>query len=206
MRVPGGFLWNAKLLRYRAPNGRFVAASTVRRVIDDALKKADRTVRSLSENLRDGKITLAEWQTGMRDAIRTRHVYGAAAGRGGWEQMTQSDWGKVGHTLKGQYEYLNKFARQIEDGTQPLDGRFIRRSEMYIETARKTYEETRKGAATDEGFDEARRILTPGEDHCPECPDLARLGWVPIDEVVQIGDTVCMMYCKCEIEYRKKPD
>jgi hypothetical protein len=51
------------------------------------------------------------------------------------------------------------------------------------------------------GARSARRILHEGAIHCEECPDLAKLGWVPIDDLVPIGDTACIVNCRCAIEY-----
>jgi hypothetical protein len=51
------------------------------------------------------------------------------------------------------------------------------------------------------GVKEARRIIHEGAIHCEDCPDLAKLGWVPIDDLVPIGDTACIVNCRCAIEY-----
>jgi hypothetical protein len=52
----------------------------------------------------------------------------------------------------------------------------------------------------------ARRIIDPAAEHCDECPELADRGWVPIEEMVPIGDTTCLTNCRCEIEYSDGAD
>jgi hypothetical protein len=47
----------------------------------------------------------------------------------------------------------------------------------------------------------ARRIIDPGAEHCEECPALAARGWIPVEQMVPIGDTTCLMNCRCTIEY-----
>lgn len=38
--------------------------------------------------------------------------------------------------------------------------------------------------------------------NCNDCPPLADLGWVPIDEMVPIGESACLVRCRCSVEYR----
>lgn len=196
------FGWNERAGRYvDLRTKRFVKGRDVRLALDEALKAAGREMRALSEQLRAGEITLAEWQVGMRDAIRRRHVYSAAIARGGWAQMSQADWGRVGPEVKRELEFLQAFAEQIESGRQPLDGRFIRRAEMYAEAGRGTYHVIEKRQFVTRGYNEARRVLGAA-DHCNGCVEQAARGWVPIDDVAQIGSQECRSNCHCDIEYR----
>jgi hypothetical protein len=54
---------------------------------------------------------------------------------------------------------------------------------------------------------EAKRILRASEHchnsiHLPGCLELARLSWMPIDEMTPIGEATCGVWCKCFIVYR----
>ena len=197
-RLP--FRWNPRAQRYIAPTGRFVSQKAVRKVLDDALENAGKEIRRLADDLRAGRISLAEWQRGMRDALTARYTYSSAIAKGGWRQMSPSDWGRVGAEVRKQLGYLRNFAKEIERGA-PLDGRFVRRAEMYVEASRGFYEEIRKRENQSRGFDEARRVLGIA-DHCEGCVDEASKGWVPIDEVAPIGSQECRTNCRCSIEYR----
>jgi len=124
-----------------------------------------------------------------------------AGARGGWAQMSQSDWGKVGAQIKAQYAYLNNFAQEIASGKQALNGQVLARADMYGKATHSTYEAIRGQMAEVRGMTEERRVLTPGEN-CPDCIDYAAQGWQPIGSLPVIGDSVCMTNCRCEFEYR----
>ncbi|HEY6021351.1 MAG TPA: hypothetical protein VIY48_16040, partial [Candidatus Paceibacterota bacterium] len=53
------------------------------------------------------------------------------------------------------------------------------------------------------GYEEERRVLEPGADHCEGCEEQAAQGWQPIGTLDPIGDEECMTRCKCEFEYRR---
>ena len=107
-----------------------------------------------------------------------------------------------------QFNYLNNFAIQIEDGLQDLDGSAVSRAGLYGRHGNGLYENIRTRRAQDDGMTEARRILGPTEDHChdsasrPGCIELAEIGWMPISQMVKIGDASCYSNCLCTIEYR----
>jgi hypothetical protein len=61
--------------------------------MDRAYAKEQRKIRQLALDLRNGDISLMVWRQLMRDAISNLHLYSAAVVRGGWAQLTQSDWG-----------------------------------------------------------------------------------------------------------------
>ena len=63
-------------------------------------------MRRLSEDLRNGRISPRDWQTGMRGEIKRVHLNGAAAAKGGWAHLSPADYGWVGRIVRGQYEYL----------------------------------------------------------------------------------------------------
>ena len=110
--------------------------------------------------------------------------------------------GATGQLIREQYDYLRDYAKAIADGTQPLDGRALVRSDLYADAANGTFWEIDKRSHIIDGYDEARRVLEPGADHCEDCEDYANDGWMPIDEIPEIGDSQCMTRCRCEIEYR----
>jgi hypothetical protein len=195
-----GYGWNGT--RYiDLETGRFVSSSTVRNALEKVMQASAARMNAAALQLTEGTITLAEWQTIMMQQIKLSHVAAGAAANGGWAQMTQVEWGAVGNLVKEQYQFLRNFANQIAEGTQAIDGRLLMRVEMYGEAARGTYEAMRLRSMMVAGMTQARRILGDA-DHCDDCLEFAADGWVPIDEVVEIGDSVCTVRCHCEIEYR----
>ena len=208
LQSKSAYSWNERAGRYidRA-TGRFVAFSAVERIMEGDVRAASANMRVISEQLRNGEISLASWQSGMMTDIRRIHLAEAMAARGGWRQMTQSDYGWVGQRIRTQYDYLNKFAGEIANGTQPLDGRFLLRVDLYASAGRTTFQEMRRRYEASKGKTMERRVLAPAE-HCTTqgalmgCVELAALGWQPIGFMPPIGETPCIVNCKCHYEFR----
>jgi hypothetical protein len=131
---------------------------------------------ALAEQLRTNQISLDAWLLEMRTLVKDVHLYSAAAAKGGWAQMAQADYGRVGQIVRKQYDYLDVFANDIANGL-PLDGRFLRRVALYGEAGRATYHDVEALEMDVRGMDEERNVLHPA-DHCGDCVEMTRLGWV----------------------------
>ena len=195
------FRWDPTVGRYLDNRNRLVPRAEVRQVLDYGLERADRRVRMLAEALRKKKITRAQWLAGMRREIKHIHIYSATAARGGWAQMAQADWGRVGSILRRQYGFLNEFYREIVNG-YPLDGRFLARVELYTEAGRGTFHVIDEQVQRSVGMTQERNLLGPA-DHCDECRAASRRGWVPVGTLPKIGLRQCKVRCKCRIQYRQ---
>jgi hypothetical protein len=200
-RLTPEYRYNPAANRYIAPNGRFVPRSAIRAGLDDTLKAAQSNIDDLSRALINNEITLAQWQAGMSAEIKNAHLAASALERGGWAQMTQSDYGAVGGKLKRQYQYLRNFAEEIASGKQKLNGNLLRRARMYVDAARGTGQDTARRVAAGNGLTEEIRILGKAE-HCPDCLTYAGWGWRPIGTLPPIGASVCRTNCHCHFEYR----
>lgn len=194
------YTWDRSALRYRDAGGRFVSRAEVRQALDDALRSLRREMRETTQRMRAGELTVGEWRVQMQQAVKDVHLFSAALARGGWDQLTQRDFGRVGRIVRKQYGYLEKFAIAIADGL-PLDGRVLVRTDLYFEAGRETYHTTEGAAIDPDEFDQERSVLHPA-DHCDECVDEAEAGWQPRGEVVPIGQRLCLGRCKCTMQYR----
>lgn len=199
-----GYGWNEVAHRYYdAETGRFVPQSEIRNALENLIDQSGLNMNALTQSLQDGKISLADWQTGMMREIKLTHTASAALANGGWGQMTQADWGATGQLIREQYAYLRNFAKEIADGTQPLDGRMLVRADMYADAGNGTFWEIDKRSHLQDGYDIGRRVLESGADHCDDCLEYASEGWMPIDDIPEIGNSQCLTRCRCEIEYRR---
>lgn len=187
--------------RYIDKRGRFVSQKVITTELERVTVGAKDEMIGLSKRLQAGEISLADWQLGMRDRIKAIHNAQAAIAKGGWAQMSQADWGAVGQMTKRQYAFLQKFAVDIEQGKQVLNGNFLRRAGMYADAGRGTGQDMRRREAANNGYTEEQRVLNPA-DHCSDCVEYAGLGWQPIGTLPRIGDSVCRTNCRCEFEYR----
>ena len=202
------FGWDAASGRYYdLATHRFVSSGVVHRAIEEAILASQNSMAAVTQSLVSGSIGLPQWQLAMEAEIKLIHTASAALARGGWGQMTQSDWGWVGQRVKTQYQYLRNFANQIADGSQSLNGKAVFRARMYAQASRNIYEEMRrrfmrlyKGAVSE------RRILDPVADHCepgdrPGCVELAAKGVQPIGTLPEIGDAQCLTMCRCKFMF-----
>ncbi|HMN12579.1 MAG TPA: hypothetical protein PKD55_09675 [Bellilinea sp.] len=169
----------------------------VRDELEKVVTASKLEMRAVSQQLVNGEITLAQWQLAMERGVKTVQVASAVAARGGWAQMTQSDWGAVGAETKRQYEYLRRFAGEIASGKQPLNGRLVVRAELYGEAGIGAFEQMRRRVM---GARFERRVLGAAE-HCPDCIRFAALGWQPAGFLPRIGESRCRVHCRCRFEF-----
>jgi hypothetical protein len=184
--------------------GRFVPFLEVRDALDVVIEASGSRMNALTDQLINEQISLAEWQIGMMEEIKISHTAAAASARGGWAQMSPSDWGATGRLIRDQYDFLRNFANEIATGKQRLDGTARVRTQLYAQAPRGTFEEMRRRyERLMNGMEEERRVL--GEaDHCQSCLDAAALKWQPIGTLPRIGDSLCLTNCHCHFIFRKR--
>jgi len=139
-------------------------------------------VDQLSEDVFAGRITIGQWEERMKVEIKALHSSTAVIGKGGWDEMTQSDWGKVGAAVKSQYRYLHGFAETISDKRDEISLKAIQaRSRMYGNAGVNTAAVAQAGEFA--GGTKRQPGRFPG------------LPWMPGD-----GTTRCLTNCRCHWE------
>lgn len=194
------FRWSPKAGRYVKANGRFLSKAEVRAGIDAALAKEGAKAVRLSQELRNGTISLGQWRSEMREMVKTVHVYNGAIAKGGFAQMTKADYGRVGQIVRREYGFLEKFAEGISNGTVPLDGRLEQRAIQYAEAGRGTYHQIERTVMMEAGYTREFNILHPAE-HCGGCLAETARGKVPIGSLVPVGSRTCRRRCRCTLGY-----
>ena len=194
------FTFDQRTGRFRSPAGRFLSAAEVRAALERRIADATTRARTLGTAYREGRVSLAAWEIGVRAELKTLHTMSALAAKGGRSQMTNAEQLAVARTLKAQYRFLRRFADELAAGA-PFDGREMRRLDLYVRAARATYQDTRRRDMEARGFTEARSVLHPGE-HCQQCIDEAAKGYRDPAEIVPIGARTCLHNCKCSLELR----
>jgi hypothetical protein len=222
------YTWDGRLNHGRGgfrseATGRAVAWAEVRAALDRTLDSAAKEMASLSAQLQDGRLSLAEWQQRMSAEVKSAHVTAYVLQRGGWQQMSPADYGRIGRALYnpngkpdgvgaeawGEYQYLRRMAEEIATGKQRLDGTLLRRARQYAQAGRHTYHRAQEAALAALGFDEARYVLNPA-DHCQDDPARGTMGcvtragmeWQPLGVLPRIGETTCNRNDRCDAEYR----
>jgi len=131
---------------------------------DTFLEKERRAGHSEASNreLLNGQITVQRWvldfRTRLKDVYRNEYLLG----RGGRQNMTASDWGKLGAMLKKQYQYLNGFARDIQAG-KVSEGQMARRAQMYFDSSRQAFE---RGKSSATGMPDLPAYPGDGQTQC----------------------------------------
>lgn len=193
--------WDPRTGRYHDPvTRRFVTLRAVRSAIDKSLERAEKEVRAIGISLREGRITLVQWELEMRRLIKDIALYSTAAAKGGWAQLTQADLGRVGQHLRVQYTFLRDFGKQVAAGKQVLDGRFLARMVLYAREGRTLYHITEVREHLIRGFTKYKNVLHPA-DHCSDCVAQTEKGFVEIGELIPIGDRQCRSNDKCSYAY-----
>lgn len=194
--------YNPRSRRYLdRQTGRFVAAKEVRSAVDTIIDKETVKIRDIAEQLKDGKINLAEWQIQTSALLKNLHVAMGLAANGGLQNTSNADLGFIGSQIKEQYQFLRSFANEIYKGTQPLDGTLVSRAALYTQSARSTYEKVVARAASNSGATSEKSVLGSA-DHCDDCVGEAAKGWSPIGSLIPIGERICKANCRCTFQYR----
>lgn len=160
-------------------------------------------LKQLADALKDGTLTIPEWEAAMRDMLRREFTAAMELAKGGRENITQSDWGYMGAQLKKQYEFLGNFAKDIAANPDKwMSGRLDARMSLYGESGYGALQDFRRREFIEQGFDEEMRVLGDAE-HCPGCLEQSGKGWQPIGTLDPIGAEECLTRCKCVFEYRR---
>lgn len=106
---------------------------------DFFIEAAKGDMDKLTRRLLNHNIDLQQWVLEMRTQSKTAYINEYLLARGGQNNMTQADWGRLGGLLKRQYEYIDNFARDIDAG-KVSGGQIRTRARMYIDSATQAFE------------------------------------------------------------------
>jgi len=154
--------------RYRDKRGRFLSRKAVQAIVDKRIEKLATKLRRYTQMLSDGNLTLDQWQASVREAIKTVHIQNAIIGKGGRDNMTASDYGKIGQRLRQEYAYLQGFASDLLEQRASLP-MALARVGLYAESSRGSYWQGTELRQQEQGYSLMRRILDPQAQHCDDC-------------------------------------
>lgn len=196
-----------------AANGkqRRVSASVIGRDAVRLAIGAREQMRSISKQIVAGQIPLQQWYDDMAHAMKI-HYYAAVTAARGEEPNKPLRAAEIAFLLwllTRQFDFLDEFLTELEQGRQPLNGAFVQRAGMYGSATKSVFENWRLWLAQMGGWTEAARILGHA-DHChdsksrPGCVELAARGWIPIGQMTPLGEATCLTSCYCSIVYRSR--
>jgi len=194
------YKWNDSAGRYRDASGKFVSFRRIRMALDDVLDGNERDMVRLAETLRDGGMSVGDFQRQMRTHLKDVHVASGALVKGGWKQLSQADLGRIGFRLKEQYRYLDRFAGELAN-TQVYDGNLVRRTRMYAQSGRVSYHRIQRADMIKRGMKFEKNVLANAE-HCPDCLAETARKWVRIGTLSLVGTRQCRSNDRCHVIYK----
>jgi hypothetical protein len=201
------YQWEPKSRRYRdRTTGKFLSKSAIAQLTQLRIAQVTQDLHQLGDLLLTGKITLRAWQEQFAQSLKILHAQQYLLGVGGQSQIQKQDYLVLARELKNQYKYLRNFAVDLTRGVMS-PAQFKVRAAMYAKAAKVSYFRGEKQAAKRSGLDGAYRVLGESDYHCPECPAIASLGVVPIDQIIfPTQQCSCRTGCLCKILYTKLAD
>jgi hypothetical protein len=125
--------------RYRdAASGRFVSAAGERAIRDDYIGRKQAAITEAAGKVASGELGVAEWERTMQRTLREMHGTQLAFGRGGRQQVTATEWQRLGGVVSEQERYLADFAAAIARGDL-TPAQIAARAAMYGDAARSSY-------------------------------------------------------------------
>lgn len=205
------YVWHPNVRRYRGTNGRFVPATRVKRAVDKASQTFSEELRDRTQRLKDDfhPEDFYTWVADTRKEIQQFHNGVVAVALGGiaaalkFATTNSAVWATMEQAIGAQLSWFDRYVWGIVVGTADLDPN---RASMYPLAGYGMYQNAvRIREATNRGYDEEQRVLTPG-NNCDTCVNQASLGWQPLGTLNAIGDSECGGRCRCDFIYRNRSD
>ena len=191
-------------------NGLPLPSLTIRnQAVEPFLRNIKLQMRGISQQLQSGQISLIDWQIQMIRMVKLSQLAAAMVANGGLQNSAPADYKQAETFIAALLVALFAFAKDVETGSQPLNGTILTRGDLYAAAARDSFSEMdRYNEQVYKGKQYERRVLDSQANHCHTegdwigCPELARMGWQPIGTLPRLYDTPCRTNCQCHWEYK----
>lgn len=207
-------------------DGRTLSTDEVRQAVEQVIAGAKQEAAQLVTDLMtkrdaDGN-AVHSFEAAMLSLITSLHIIASAAAYGGIPGLVRDAETDLRAAVARERAYLSGFAVYLRKmfssltlvgalGVRPPAQEFLAtntplitaRATSYMDSALMTYERQRHLVFVFLGYTEARRVLHIEAEHCEGCAWEAGKGYVPIDELKDLGSEQCGQWCRCTVEYRK---
>lgn len=204
-----GYSWaafaDANKSRYRnVATGQFVARSTIHELLGAQINSAENRLSDLTRAMFDGAISPSTWQATMRTELTRLGLQSASLGVGGWDRMTQVEYGRVGGLLRDDLQRLTNLAQGYQDGTVTLP-QALERVRGYVGDARINYYEAEKTTIHNRHMPVGIVAICirdlGNSDHCADCESYHSEGW-SYDLPSPCTQCECSTHCRCGLRWR----
>lgn len=204
------FRWNSLAKRYIDSKGRFVPQSHVLDALEDQIIVAQKRMNNIAMKLVNGEIDLADAQLLGMDEIKIVNTASAALAKGGWAQMTPSDWGLTGRIIRDEYKEFETFLNKVTTSRVPENGKirlfkldgspngqFLKQFDQFAQGGIKSFNDILRTEASARGATHELRTLDNKAQHCNCC--IKEAGHPEkIGTLRSIGDCTCQNNCRCK--------
>jgi len=197
-------------------NGKQIAPQVVKAASQAALNQSAADIGVLATRATSGTAGVAELLTGIPDALKRSLMSSTSLAHGGIDNVPQSAWNRAEERLleliagrnktdtqrgfKGIREVLELVQKGKFDNDLDTLGNVLT---SFTNAARTTYENEISEATRDAGLNEVCRILAGAVNHCPDCLEIAAMGWRENDGSYPIGGDFCQNFCYCIEIFRR---
>lgn len=195
------FTFDSKVRRYRYASGdrsgQFVSNKDVIELVEKYMVQQRGDISTITDDLLSDQITVDDWQSSVASNLKSLRINAYSLGRGGIGQLDSSDTAGLESRLEGEFEYLDKFAKEIEGGDLS-DAHIKNRVTLYSDASYSEWQLGSQAAAIDSG--ETFEIWDSADDStsCADCRGKAGLGWQPLGTLGVPGASVkCLSRCRC---------
>ena len=203
-----GYVWLKDLNRYRdTTSGQFVSSRTITDILRTQTSETQSRLNDIATSYHEGRISPSSFVEQLRVEVRRNAIQNVALAKGGFNSLTQSDYGRIGQTLRTQYAQISGTAQDVIDGKVSI-AQLQNRINGYAGEGKRLYYVTQKDNMRPSSFDNviiARRQLGDAM-HCADCPAYDARGWVLLAEIIPPGVACqCQSHCQCGMLTREIP-
>ena len=196
------YQWNPTLRRYVDERGRVIPPEQIRQYIEEFITAHKHKFDLEGGKMVAGSVTIPSFFSWMKGRIKAMHGAAGVVAYGGEPEMNSERWERIENIIVREYDYLQGFRTDVENETDletrlwPQD-----RATKYADSVYGTYENSVKAREGDNGLLRARRVTEEDRDVCDGCQAAATEEYLPLDEILDIGDADCQSRCRCRLEY-----
>ena len=206
-----GYTYDRTSSRYRsARTGQFVSRSRITSLLETQVNSAEQRLGDLTVALYEGRVAPSVWVEQMRTELNRLHLQNSALGAGGWDNLTQADYGRIGGRIRNDYRRVEQLARDIINEDVTI-GQANNRVRGYIGNARAEFftaqrDRQRNRPPDAEMVTIERRLLFQGAKHCRDCPGHYDRGWEMAGILpLPTEQCECGNFCRCRMISRDVP-
>lgn len=197
-------LYSPRKGRYLKANGKVAKFEDIQAAVDAETQRTRSQLRKLAQQQVRGRLTIDQWDRQFREIIRAAHYQVAAIAAGGESNITPLIRWQVDGLITQEYGYLQRFTEAINATETPPQIAVLNRAQRYANALKISFSRVEIAVRIAEGGWEGWRQLDPASDACPSCLKYRTPGFVPLGQIVAIGDECeCRNNCACQILFRR---